>query len=343
MYANYWYQSGISNTMKEHLKSIVEMAISKKKVHGDYGVKVLDIASNDGTLLSFYPKNYARFGVDPSDIASKVKQEDNLRIINDFFPSHTLDRHTFDIITSIAMFYDIEDPNSFVKEIAKKLNNNGIWCFEVAYLGSILDNLCYDTIVSEHLEHYHLAPLEQLLDRHNLKIVDVFKNDTNGGSIQCWATNKQCDDFNTREGSARLDAMRLDEFDRALDTDAPFKIFRNKVEIQKHELLKLLEKIKASGETIHLYGASTKANTLLGYCGIGPETIPYAAERSKEKFGAKTISGIKIISEEESRRLGPNYYLVGPWHFKKEILEREAKSRALGTMFIFPLPTIEVL
>lgn len=344
MYANYWYQSGISNTMKKHLEDIVKLAMIKVP----HPRNVLDIACNDGTLLNFYPSSVcSKCGIDPSDITANLRAKtlrelkEKLYIIHDFFPYSF--SSSFDIITSIAMFYDLEDPNSFVKEISNKtLSIDGIWCLEVAYLPYILSRLCYDTIVSEHLEHYHLAPLEYLFRKNDLKLVDVYLNDTNGGSIQCWVAHKECNIFDNKEAKERISQIRMKEFDLALDTDKPYEMFRNRITVQKNELVSLLNELHQKGNSIHLYGASTKANTLLEYCEIGPEIISFASERSPEKWGAKTISGINIISEEESRKMKPNYYLVGPWHFKTEILEREKEIRKLGTKFIFPLPKVTI-
>lgn len=340
MYANYWYQSGVSYTMKAHLESIVNRALSFKKNPKE----ILDIACNDGTLFNYYPKNIIKYGIDPSNVTGRVKDND-AKIINELFPSEKLKSlgNKFDIITSIAMFYDLDDPKTFVENISLHLQPNGIWCFEMAYLPYILENLCYDTIVSEHLEHYHLAPIEYLLNRCGLKLFDIYKNDINGGSIQCWATHSDCFEFDSEEGKQRISSVRAKEFDLALDDDKPYEIFRQKVSIQRYELTKLLDNIRSEGKRIHLYGASTKANTLLGYCGIDTNYIEYAAERSKEKWGAKTISGIKIISEEESRKLRPDYYLVGPWHFREEILQREKDIINSGIKFIFPLPSVTII
>lgn len=340
MYSNYWYKSGISDTMTRHLQSITQLAMEKVGVNKK--TRVLDIACNDGTLLNFYPNRLKRVGIDPSDITNKIAPQENQTIINDFFPSSRLEGSQFDIITSIAVFYDLESPESFVRKIEELLSPNGIWCVEVAYLPFILENLCYDTIVSEHLEHYHLAPLEYLFDMCGLKLVDVYLNDTNGGSVQCWVAKKCCAKFDNAEAQKRMFDLRLKEFDTALDSEKPYEIFRQQIFAQKYQLVRLLKEIRAKGQTIHLYGASTKANTLLGFCEIDKDIIQFASERSPEKWGAETISGIKIISEADSRAMRPDYYLVGPWHFKQEILAREKQIMAQGTKFIFPLPKVEV-
>lgn len=343
LYSNYWYRSGVSQTMRDHLKSIVNNAISIKGKTGKIN-EVLDIACNDGTLLSFYPEELNKTGIDPSDIANKVKAP-NTQIINDLFPTKKLQNKdlSFSIITSIAMFYDLENPIDFCFNIKKILSKDGIWILEVAYLPATLEQVSYDTIVGEHLEYYSLSSLEFLFKETGLRIFNAELNDINGGSILCYVAHDDNFLFDTEESRLNLNKIRMKEFDMELDTDKPYEIFRSKVKVQKYELLKLINKIKEENGTIHLYGASTKCNTLLQYCELDNRTIEYAAERSEEKWGAKTLgTNIKIISEEESRKMKPNYYLVGPWHFKEEILKRESETIKNGTKFIFPLPTLEI-
>jgi hypothetical protein len=206
----------------------------------------------------------------------------------------------------------------------------------------MLENLAYDSIVNEHIIHYHLAPLEIMFESLNLKIFNAFKTDTNGGSIMCFVTHKNNFLYDSPENQARLSDLRLSEFNAMLDDEKTYDIFRSRVKLHKEELIKLLLDIKSKGQSVHILGASTKLNTILGYCNIGPDLIKFAAERSPEKVGGRTISGINLISEDESRSMSPDYYLVGPYHFKKEILERERKL-GTKTKFIFPLPRIEIL
>lgn len=343
LYSNYWYQSGISATMKNHLKSIVDKAT---QLTGASGGAVLDIASNDNTLLRNYPDSFEKYGVDPSDIAGKQTDE-NITVINDLFPTKRLQdekySNYFDIVTSIACYYDVEDPADFATNVKNLLKDDGIWIFEVAYWPLMLKNLAYDSIVNEHIIHYHLAPLEIMLDTINLKVFNAQKTTTNGGSIMVYVCKKNCDKYDSTENQKNLASIRLEEFDAALDEESTYTEFHQKVAAQKEELLSLIRSIKEEGKTVHLYGASTKLNTILGYCDIGPDLIPYAAERSPEKWGGSTISGIKLISEEESRAMKPDYYLVGPYHFKQEILEREQQARESGVKFIFPLPSVDII
>jgi len=339
LYSNYWYQSGISYTMRNHLANIVDEALKITKVKSG---KVLDIASNDNTLLRKYPKDFIKYGIDPSDIASKQTDKD-INVINDLFPTKLLKDKNFDIVTSIACFYDVEDPKTFSLEVKKILNPNGIWIFEVAYWPSMLENLSYDSIVNEHIIHYHLAPLELMFKDINLKIFNAYKTTTNGGSIMVYVCHEDCNLYDSEQSKNNLTNIRIQEFDALLDEEDTYVLFRDNVYEQKKDLINLIKDLKSKNKTIHIYGASTKLNTILNFCEIGKELIEYASERSPEKWGAETISGIKLISEEESRKMKPDYYLVGPYHFKNEILEREKEIRQLGTKFIFPLPKVEII
>lgn len=343
LYSAYWYRSGTNQTMRDHLRGIAEEAAGMVK---KADARVLDIGCNDGTLLKFYPKGFAKFGVDPSDVAQEVG--DGIKVIQDIFPSAELRKETegrlFDVITSIAMFYDLEDPVAFVKNIKEALSPEGIWIFEMSYMPSMLKMNSYDTICHEHLEYYSLAVLENILARAGMKIVRAGLNDINGGSIRCYATHQTNFSYKDPEHTRFLDNLRQEEFDLELDTDKPYKNFQDRIEQHRDELAGLLRKLKAEGKKIHLYGASTKGNTILQWCGIDNLLIDFAADRNPDKDGAKTLgTNIPIISEAKSRAMKPDYYLVLPWHFKAEFLVREKDALAAGVGMIFPLPTVDII
>jgi hypothetical protein len=202
----------------------------------------------------------------------------------------------------------------------------------------------YDTICHEHLEYYSLAVLENILERAGMKAVRIGMNDINGGSIRIYATHAESFRYSKPEWAVPLEALRAEEFDLELDTDRPYRNFQERINVHRDELTSLLKKLKGAGKKIHIYGASTKGNTILQWCGVDRFIIDYAAERNPDKYGARTLgTDIPIISEAESRAMKPDYYLVLPWHFKAEFLERERETLARGTSLIFPLPTIEVV
>jgi 2-polyprenyl-3-methyl-5-hydroxy-6-metoxy-1,4-benzoquinol methylase len=343
LYAAYWYRSGTNQTMRDHLKGIVREAVAmvdKKKA------RVLDIGCNDGTLLKNYPKDFLKFGVDPSDVAGEIKGD--ITVVQDLYPSKELEKKIngkkFDIITSIAMFYDLEDPVVFVQAIKHSLAEDGVWVFEMSYMPSMLKMNSYDTICHEHVEYYSLAVLESVLKRADMRMITASLNDINGGSIRCYATHATTFKHKKPEFEQKLEALRQEEFDMELDTDKPYRNFQERINVHRQELTSLLKRLKSEGKRIHSYGASTKGNTILQWCGINNSIIDYAADRNPDKYGARTLgTDIPIISEAESRAMKPDYYLVLPWHFKKEFLEREKESLDRGIGMIFPLPTIEVV
>ncbi len=344
LYAAYWYRSGTNATMRGHLKEIADTAaeIIKKP-----SATVLDIGCNDGTLLGNYPTGYKKYGVDPSDIAQEIADK-STTVVKDIFPSvklfDVLGETKLDIITSIAMFYDLESPVAFVKGIKQLLSKDGVWIFEMSYMPEMLKLNSYDTICHEHLEYYSLSVIEIILRKAGMKVFKISFNDINGGSIRCYATHEGNSLYSTNDNNKLLDEIRLSEFDMELDTDKPYFSFQERINKSKVELYDALKKLKAQGKHIHIYGASTKGNTILQWCNIDKNLIDYAAERNPDKYGARTLgTDIPIISEADSRAMKPDYYLVLPWHFKTEFLEREKEAISNGTGFIFPLPVLAIV
>ncbi|HYC49696.1 MAG TPA: class I SAM-dependent methyltransferase [Gemmatimonadaceae bacterium] len=344
LYSAYWYRSGTNQTMRNHLSGIAATAV---EMVGESKAAVLDIGANDGTLLRAYPKGFRKFGIDPSDIVTEIK-DDDITVVNDLFPSPELDRvlgkTKLDVVTSIAMFYDLEDPVAFAQSIERYLAEDGLWIVEMSYMPKMLEMNSYDTICHEHLEYYSLAVLEQIMARAKLKVVRVEENDINGGSIRCYVAKKDSVKYINPEWRGQIALMRQQEFDLELDTDKPYQNFQDRINVHREKLLGMLKRLKAEGKSIHIYGASTKGNTILQWCGIDNRLIDYAADRNPDKFGAKTLgTDIPIISEADSRAMKPDFYLVLPWHFEAEFVKREAALLDAGVGMIFPLPEIRVV
>ncbi len=343
LYANYWYRSGTNETMRRHL---AETASSTLSIVVPNEKRVLDIGCNDGTLLRHIPDDFERWGIDPSDIATAV--EPPIHVINTVFPSeeatHRLRDLRFDAITSVAMFYDLEDPVGFARSINDLLDSEGIWVLEMSYMPLMLAMNSFDTICHEHLEYYSLSVLNTIMARAGMRIFRVSLNWINGGSIRCYVCKADCFRYDTGEARDLIRRLQVKEFEMQLDTSVPYQAFQLRIEALRTEMNCLLERIHGSGGKIHVYGASTKGNVLLQWYGIDSYKIPYAADRNVDKVGAVTLgTGIRIISEEESRKMRPDYYLVLPWHFKKEFLARERDTILGGISMIFPLPEITVV
>ncbi len=338
---DYGYRTGINKTMTSHVKKVVEDLSKKTKIKKKD--IVLDIASNDGTLLNFYKKNIITFGIDP--ILKKYKENyENINFkIADFFSATKIFKITkkkFKIITALSVFYDSADPNKFIKDVSKILSNDGIFLLEFADLASIIKYKMFDTICHEHLEYYSTKVIYNLCKQNKLRIFDININDINGGSKQyliCHQNSKY--NINLKKINKILESEKK----LKLSEEKTFKNFIKTINQSKAKLNKFLKKVNRLGKTVHGYGASTKGNVLLQYYKINNKMIKYVAERNKNKYGLYTPgTKIKIIPEFLSRFYEPDYYLVLPWHFKKEILLREREIRKKGTKFIFPLPKLNI-
>ena len=338
---DYGYRTGINKTMTEHMRSVVSSV--KKIANLKKKDAVLDIASNDGTLLNFYSKSLFRAGIDPTikKFSHYYKEIDSK--IPDFFSEKAVrkkTKKTFKVITALSVFYDIENPNYFLSDVNKLLDDDGIFVLEQADLLSIIKLKMFDTICHEHLEYYSHNVIIKLLKKNDLKLFDFKLNDINGGSTQYYI----CKDKNIKIKVQKNKIMKMlnNEKKFKLDEVKTYEKFFTETQSVKKKLNKIIKKIKSENKIIHGYGASTKGNVLLQYFNINKNHIDCISDRNPKKNGFYTPNTkIKIVSELYSRKINPDYYLVLPWHFKKEILQREKKQRKF-TKFIFPLPNLEI-
>jgi SAM-dependent methyltransferase len=348
LYQSYWYRSGVNQTMTRNLHGIAQ---ATEELAGlEAGDLVIDIGCNDGTLFDGYATRNVRFlGFDPSDV-TRYAIEKGYGVERDFFSARSLKRRYPDqrakAISSVAMFYDLEDPAAFVRDVADSLAEDGVWVMELHYLPTMLEMNAFDVIVHEHLEYYSLAVIERLLAQAGLSATAAELNEVNGGSIRLFISHagRRTGATGSTEATERLQELRVREFEMALDSPAPYESFSANVERIRRELKDFCETVTAEGKTIHIYGASTKGNTILQSAGLDRRLIPYAADRNPDKWGSKTIAtDIPIISEEESRAMKPDYYLVLPWHFLDEFLERERAYLEGSGRFVVPLPEVRVI
>lgn len=340
--ANYGYRSGLNQSMVRHLGETVAAIVAKYPPSA--GARVLDIGSNDGTLLSFMPESVNRVGMDPTIVKYGKFYQPGIQKIPDFFSANTFRAHfgdeRADIITSIAMFYDLEDPLAFVRDIAAVLAPSGVWYFEQSYLLTMLTQNAYDTICHEHLEYYALRQVEWMMARCGLRVIDVKLNDVNGGSFSVTVCH---DSAPYRPNSAAIEDVTSGEVAARLDELEPYRAFATRVVAHRDALVKLIRDIRGRGQSVLGYGASTKGNVILQYCGLTSADIPAIAEVNPDKYGAYTPgTHIPIISEAEAHARHPDYFLVMPWHFRENLIGREAAFLAAGGKMIFPLPTISV-
>ncbi len=338
----YGYRTGINKTMTDHVNYTVKQ-ITKIVNLNRYDC-VLDIASNDGTLLNFYPKNIVKVGIDPLVGKYKKYYKNINHKISNFFNISDIKKlrlkKKFKIITALSVFYDLRNPNKFLKEVKQLLDKEGVFVLEHADLYSILKNNIFDTICHEHLSYYSSSIIINMMKKNGLRVFNHEFNNINGGSSRYYI----CHMDSKYKSNKSIKYVINKELKFKLGLQKTLKNFFKKIINLNNKLIKLIKKIKNYNQTIHGYGASTKGNILLQFCKIGNKEIDFIADRNMLKYNLFTPgTKIKIISEKESRLIKPDYYLVLPWHFKKEILKREIKIRKKGVKFIFPLPKIEII
>ena len=340
---DYGYRTGINNTMTNHMnKTVKECSDLTKLKTNDC---VLDIASNDGTLLNFYKKNIITVGVDPLvNKYRKFYKKINYKISN-FFQIKDIKKlklkKKFKIITALSVFYDLKSPNNFIKEVRNILDKKGVFILEHADLLSIIKNNIFDTICHEHIEYYSSKVIIEMMNRNGLKVFDHKFNNINGGSSRYYISHQKS---NYKVKQKKINKLLLKERKIGLYSKKTYKVFFKKILKERKKLKKLIREIKNKKMIIHGYGASTKGNVILQFFNINNKDIDCIADRNPLKYNLFTPgTKIKIVSENYSRKLKPDYYLVLPWHFKKEILLREKKIRKKGTRFIFPLPKTKVV
>jgi C-methyltransferase-like protein/putative zinc binding protein/methyltransferase family protein len=340
---NYGYRSGLNQSMVRHLAAKVRRL--QAIVPLQPGDVVLDIGSNDATLLNSYQADgIVRLGIDPVGAKFREFYSPETQLVADFFSRQRFEQASSRparIVTSIAMFYDLDDPVEFARQIAAILADDGIWHFEQSYMPSMLRTNSYDTICHEHLEYYSLGVVKTILESADLELLDVQMNAVNGGSFAVTAARKG----SRRQADRAIINWLLEQEKRmGLETPRPFREFEERVFRHREDLRRLVTGLVDAGKKIVGYGASTKGNVLLQFCGLGPDLIPAIADVNPDKFGCVTPgTHIPIVPEADARALDPDFFLVLPWHFKSGILEREREFLERGGKMILPFPDIEIV
>lgn len=340
---NYGYRSGLNQSMVRHLTQ--KISHLERIADLKAGDTVLDIGSNDATSLKAYKTpSLNRIGIDPTGAKFRQYYTDDIKLVPDFFSAKNFDsvsKQRAKIVTSIAMFYDLEDPVQFAREIAQVLAPDGIWHFEQSYMPSMLRTTSYDTVCHEHVEYYSLQVVSYILAAADMKVIDVQMNGVNGGSFAVTAAHKAS---SRKANSSVVEWLLAQEERMGLGTPRPYREFEDRVFRHREDLRRLLIGLRDAGKKVIGYGASTKGNVTLQFCGIGPDLVTAIAEVNPDKFGHFTPgSHIPIISETEARAMKPDYFIVLPWHFKDGIIAREAEYLASGGKMIFPFPEIEIV
>jgi hypothetical protein len=340
---NYGYRSGLNASMVEHLARKargLEALVGLRE-----GDVVVDIGSNDGTLLASYEVGGLHLvGIDPTASRFAEYYPEGAQLVPDFFTARNFqsasDRQAR-VVTSVAMFYDLEDPVAFARDVGTCIASDGVWHFEQSYMPSMLRFNAYDTVCHEHIEYYSLANIRRILDEADLEIVDVRFNRVNGGSFAVTAAH-QGSSIEPRR--VLIEWFTAQESRIGLDTPGPYRVFEERVFQHRIDLVQLIRTLREDGASVMGYGASTKGNVLLQFCGFTIDDIEAIAEVNPYKFGRVTPgTGIPIVSEDEMHERRPDYLVVFPWHFRDNIVEREDEYLRNGGRLIFPLPEIEIV
>lgn len=332
LFRQYWYHSGINETMRAELADIVQHCMFYRPL--EPGDVVVDVGANDGTLLAAYPKHATRIAYEPADnLRASLTQHCDL-VIPSYFPaSSSLSSRSVAILTSIACFYAVDAPVRFVAAVDDVLTSDGIWIVQFQDLHQMLEATAFDDICFEHLFYPCLASVERLLAPFDLHIIDAQRRAINGGSLRLTIGRRW------REMSPCVAQLR--ELEAGCEDRGTLEMFAIKVYEVRNRICQIVNRCSFAGKVIDLYGASTKGNTLLQVCAVGAYEVRQAWERSPEKWGRHTITGIPIVSEEAGRANPPDILLVGIWQFRDAIIKREEAFVDAGGWLLFPLPVVE--
>ena len=330
----YWYRSGVTDTMRRALQEITQEIESIVVLKS--GDVVFDIGANDGTMLAAYTvPGLKRVGCEPANNLIDMLKKNTQYVMHDFW---NYERYMelagqwgfgkAKVITAIGMFYDLEDPNKFIKDAQRALADDGVFIAQLMCLGPMIEKNDLGNICHEHLEYYSLDSLKYLFETNGLEMFKIEENDVNGGSYRIFARHYKGTGTAFKEKFTRDDILA----------------FAKRLEDNRRRCVEFIKGEVAKGKKIYVYGASTKGNVILQYYGLDSTLITAAAERSPEKWGKYTVgSWIPIVSEEEARKADPDYFLVLPWAFFNEFYEREKEWRSRGGKFIVPLPEFRVV
>jgi hypothetical protein len=346
LYHDYGYRSGINTTMRRHLEDLthdVEARVSLKP--GDI---VVDIGANDGvTLLAYRSPGIVRVGFEPSNIRPERDAGELIYIPTFFDPEEfnaKFPRRSAKVITSIAMFYDLDDPVRFCRGVRRLLDDDGLWVVEMSYLGAMLDHASFDAICHEHLGYYSVSTLQYAARQAGFTCFDITLNQANGGSLRCYFSKEGSSRMPPAPNRQRIEQALQAEREKGYHDARAFEAFQRRVEEIRQTLRQHLDACRRAGHTVFGYAASTKGNVLLQYAGVGPEHVAAIADRNPAKVGRSTLgSRIRICSEDEMRRARPDYLLILAWHFLEEFLQREQALRAAGTRFLVPFPHVRIV
>lgn len=331
----YGFRSGVNEAIRRDLADIVNYA----RCWHPKARSWLDIASNDGTLLSFVPPEITRVGVDPLKHLAPLARQHADRIITDYFRPGLVEPHSMDIVTSVSMFYDLDDPRALIAAVSNAMSPHGIWVIQQNYAADMIAANAVDNICHEHVTYFTVRPLKLLLESAGLQIIDVTYSPVNGGCFRTLVTYAH-----ERRPNASVDYALSYEKISNLDRPERWRAWGEQVTEELDKTRRWLHQMQSEGERVYLYGASTRGGTILQMINAGPDLLPFAVERQEAKVGkVMSATGIPIISEKQMRAEPPDALLVSPWFFRDVFIQREAEYLKNGGLMVFPLPVFDIV
>lgn len=342
MFKNYPYLTSVASPLKVHFSKLAKKALAKFDI--PRGSLIVDIGSNDGTLLENFKKLSMKVcGIEPASNIANIARSRGIDTVEDFFNKDLADSFSSKygnakLIFATNVFAHVDDINGFVQGVSILLDDDGIFIIEVPYLVDMINRVEFDTIYHEHLSYFAIRPLLALFKNFGMSIVDVERVSVHGGSLCVYV--KKIHEFLSPNA---IELVDLEEKE-GLDKLASYEKFAEKVFKIKEDLILLLVKLKDNGAKIAGYGASAKGNTLLNFCKIGPELLDYIVDTTPFKQGCYTPGmHIPVVPEEHFHSFPPDYFLLLAWNYKDEILKKETRFRDNNGKFILPIPNPIVL
>lgn len=344
LFRNYVYVSGTSEALRKHFEGLATEVVNNFKLNSES--LVVDIGSNDGTLLKGFKKFCLKvIGVEPAVNIAKIAEENGIKTINNFFSEAIAkkivkENGKADAVTATNVVAHTNNLNDLLSGISYLLKDDGVFVIEVPYLVDLLENVEFDTIYHEHLSYFAVRPLKRLFEMHEFKIVNIEKVNIHGGTIRVFVSKKKSR-YIINENVNLLVSL---EIEKGLNEVTAYRKFAAHVEKLKEDLVGLLQKLKSENKKVIGYGAAAKGNTLLNYYHIGPELIEFIADLSPMKQNKFTPgTHIPVYSPERIYKTKPDYILILAWNFADEIMKQQSKYKEMGGKFIIPIPEVKII
>lgn len=344
MFRSYFWVSGTSDTIPVHFHELAEEAV--KIVGAEQGSLVIDIGSNDGTLLKgFKTLGMKVLGIEPAKNIAEIAHKNGISTVNEFFNSDTARRISSGngkakIITATNVFAHVDDVFNLLEGVKTLLQDDGIFLIEVPYLMDMISKNEFDTAYHEHLSYFSVKPLVYLFKAAGMEISDVKRNTVHGGTIRVYA-KKKTSSATVSDSVEKL--MKLED-EAGLNSIDTYLKFAERVYNLKGELNSVLRRLKSEGKTVIGYGAPAKGNTLLNFFNVGPNELDYIADKNPLKHGVYTPGmHIPVVPVDKIPNTKPDYMLILAWNFSDEIMRQQENFRDSGGKFIIPIPKVRIL